>query len=240
MPVKPRSGNLDDRVPHQDPLAFGEWLHGRLVEKFGLETEAWAGERVRRCERQLQVKRAPRSRMTVEILWLGETTAFTAPGRYVYISRELLERAASDDPVAFILAHEMAHHDLGHLDLLGGRGSFLQRVPFGTDVALLIRAAEWFLISPEAESDADAYALDLCVRAGFDGRKCLEVFDILEAVALDHRAIDAVFGSGDQLDESVTGIRRWSMQAKRWGAERIRRYKPIRERKEDLLARLPA
>src|SRR5579862_7518712 len=105
----------------EDDLALGEWLHRELVAAYGVETEAWARERVRRVERQLQVKRAPAPRMQPEILWLPEATAFTAPGRYLYISRELLQRAASDDPVAFVLAHEMAHHDLGHLDAFRGR-----------------------------------------------------------------------------------------------------------------------
>src|SRR5207253_1663864 len=116
---------------------------------------------------------------------------------YIYVLRELLQRCASDDPVAFVLAHEMAHHDLGHLDPFAGRAAFLRRIPAGADVALLLRAAQWLLISPEAESAADAYAVDLCLRAGFDGRRCLELFDILEAAALDYRDIDIVFGPED-------------------------------------------
>lgn len=219
----------------EDDLALGEWLHTELMENFGVETEAWAIDRVRRVERQLQVYRAPRSRMTAEVLWLAEPNAFTAPGRYVYITRELLQRAASDDPIAFVLAHEMAHHDLGHLDLFRGPRSALRSIPAGAKIVLLLRAAEWLLIGPEAESAADKYALELCRRAGYDGRRCLEFFDILEAHGLDHRAIDAVFGSEESLANDVQAVRQWASRLQEWGRRRFAGYPPIRERKEALL-----
>ena len=165
----------------EDSLALGEWLHQELMTVFGLETEKWAIEKVRRVERQLQVYRAPRSRLTPEILWMAEPNAFTAPGKYIYITRELLQRAATDSPIAFILAHEMAHHDLGHLDPFRGKASLLRKIPASAKIALLLRAAEWLLIGPEAETDADAYAIDLCQRAGFDGEQCLAAFTILES-----------------------------------------------------------
>jgi hypothetical protein len=222
----------------EDDLAAGEWLHNRLREVFGLESEEWATQRVRRVERQLQVKRAPRARLTPEILWTSGANAFAAPGRYIYITRELLQRAATDDPVAFILAHEMAHHDLGHLDPLAGRRRLLQHIPAGANIALLIRAAEWLLIGPEAEADADSYAFSLCLKAGYDGRKCLEAFDILEAEALAFRDIDIVFGPEESLVDSVQGVRSWVARAKRWGWQRARHYLPIRDRKERLLSQL--
>lgn len=222
----------------EDHLALGEWLHAELMGTFGVETEAWAVERVRRVERQLQVYRAPRSRMTAEILWLAQPNAFTAPGRYVYITRELLQRAASDDAVAFVLAHEMGHHDLGHLYAFHERASLLRRIPAGAKISLLLYAAERLLIGPEAEADADRYALELCLRSGYDGRKCLAIFDILEAYALDHRALDAVFGSDEALANDVQAVRHWASRLKEWGRRRVHGYPPIRERKDALLTLL--
>jgi predicted Zn-dependent protease len=219
----------------EDSLALGEWLHTELVDNFGLETEAWAVATTRRVERQLQVYRAPRDRMVAEILWLAEPNAFTAPGRYLYITRELLQRAASDDPVAFVVAHEMAHHDLGHLDAFRGHASILRRIPAGARIALLVRAAEWLLIGPEAEADADRYAFQLCRKAGYDPLKCLELFDILESYALDHGALDTVFGSEESMADEVQAVRHWASRLKEWGFRRIHRYPSIRERKDSLL-----
>jgi predicted Zn-dependent protease len=231
MMTKERDPSFD----FEDDLALGEWLHKDLMGTFGVETEQWAIERVSRAERQLQVYRAPHSRMSAEILWMAEPTAFTAPGRYVYITRELLQRAASDDPVALVLAHEMAHHDLGHLDRFHGPTSLLRSIPAGAKIALLLRAAEWLLIQPEAEAAADAYAFKLCLRAGYDGHRCLEMFDTLEAYALDHGALDAVFGTDDSLANEVQAVRQWASRLKEWGRRRMHRYPPIRERKEALL-----
>lgn len=222
----------------EDGLAFGEWLHRALMEAVGVETEPWAREQVRRVERQLHVKRAPAARLTPEVLWLPEATAFTAPGRYVYLSRELQQRAACDDPVAFVLAHEMAHHDLGHLDFFGGRWAALRHAPAGVDVVLLMRAAEKLFMGPERESAADARALDLCLTAGYDGRRCLEAFEILEAYALDHHDLDMVFGPDEPLRDGAAGVRRWVEQAKVWGWQRLRGYPAIRERKSAVLERM--
>jgi hypothetical protein len=233
-----RSHEAESLLDFEDNLAFGEWLHGQLVTAFGVETEAWPIQQINRVERQLQVKRAPADRMKPEILWIATATAFTAPGRYIYISRELQQRAASDDPIAFILAHEMSHHDLGHLEVFGKRSAILGHLPRGLDISLLLRSVEWFFISPEAESAADAKALDLCLAAGYDGKKCLEVFDILEMYALDHRDIDMVFGPDSSMTEDAAGIKRWIGQAKTWGWQRMRRYLPIRDRKAALTQRL--
>ena len=63
----------------------------------------------------LNAARAPLAPMVAEVLWLSAPTAFTLPGSYIYITRRLIERCTSDAPVAFALAHEIAHHDLGHL-----------------------------------------------------------------------------------------------------------------------------
>ena len=41
---------------------LGDWLHGQLVEAYGLETEAWARERVERVAERLNVLRTPARR----------------------------------------------------------------------------------------------------------------------------------------------------------------------------------
>ena len=218
-----------------DDWTIGEWLHGELAGRFGLETERWATEKVVRVERQLQVKRAPRDRKQPVVLWMQEMNAFTTPGRYMYISRELLQRASSDDPVALVMAHEMAHHDLGHLDLFSGRLAALRTIPGGVGIAAGIWLAHRILVSPEQESEADAYAFDLCRRAGFDGHRCLELFDILEVQALDHGDIDVVFGQEERpvdAGRALSGLRSWTWR-------HLRGYPSIRDRKSALMERIP-
>src|SRR4051794_33940068 len=97
--------------------SFGEWLHQQIAEAAYFEQEAWAIDRVRRVESRLQAVRPQEEPLIVEIPWLELFTAFTGPGRYIYFSRRLYERCATDEHVAFVIAHEMAHHDLRHVDL---------------------------------------------------------------------------------------------------------------------------
>ena len=100
--------------------SFGEWLHRKMLEAVTFEDAPWAIDRVRRVEARLQTDRPESNRLKVEIPWLDEVTAFTAPGRYIYFSRRLYEVCATDEQVAFVVGHEMAHHDLGHVALFHG------------------------------------------------------------------------------------------------------------------------
>jgi len=52
----------------------------------------------------------------VVIPWLNEFTAFTTPGDYRFFSRKLFQECSKEAMAAFVIAHEISHHKLGHLD----------------------------------------------------------------------------------------------------------------------------
>ncbi len=227
---------------------LGEWLRTHLVAEYGNETEAWATERVERISRRLNEVRAacpvrgvcPRDLHT-EILWIGAMNAFTLPGSYLYLTRELLQQADSDEPFALVLAHEMAHHDLGHTRIL--RGPLAQvRHTSAFVIGAFLKTVGRQLIGPENESAADSYALDLCIAAGYNGRRCLELFDILEAYAVDHRDLDGVFGTDESLAakqrEDPNEWQRWLTQAHAWTWQRVRGYPSLRDRRATLITQL--
>lgn len=223
-----------------DEESLGEWLHGELIASYGLETEEWARERVERVTERLHVLRTAGRQLRSEILWMQTMSAFTAPGGYLYVTRELLQRAASDEPVAFIVAHEMAHHDLGHARIFHGWLSRLRHLPSRLVAAALLHGAGRWLMGPERELAADSYALDLCVASGYDGEKCLELFDILEAYTLDHRDLDMVYGPDAAFAPGDSRTVEWLAQARTWGWQHARGYPCIRERKALLQAHLEA
>lgn len=198
--------NADDRyrdmpmtIARDDDL--GDWMHGKLVEEYSEETEAWAVERVARVTDRLNAVRAAcpvpgacSYPLRTHILWVGQMNAFAAPGRWIYLTRELLQRCDGDEPVAFVLGHEMAHHDLGHVRLITPALSKLRSLPGNLFFISLLRLLDHGFMSAEREAAADAYALDLCLAAGYDGTRCLELLDIMEAHALNNRDLDIVFG----------------------------------------------
>ncbi|MCB9679275.1 MAG: M48 family metalloprotease [Alphaproteobacteria bacterium] len=113
-------------------------------------------ERVTALADRLNAHRSGRPKQAV-VLWTSGYSAVTKRGPWVYIARGLVD-ALSDDAVAFVLAHEMGHHDLRHLSptvMIAGLLGELQRM----------------------EYQADRYALDLARRAGFDPKGGLEALD---------------------------------------------------------------
>lgn len=83
----------------------------------------------------------------------------TANGRYVQVSPALMQFATSDDELAVIVAHELAHNILRHkkkLDAAGVSRGIL--AGFGKNRSRI----------RETELDADRWALYLMARAGYD------------------------------------------------------------------------
>lgn len=217
---------------------YGKWLHNKFMTTFAYESEAWAIDRVKRVMDRLQMVRTPLQCLLPEILWIDQMNAFILPGRYIYITRELLQMLASDDPAAFVFAHEIAHHDLGHLSLYRWRLEALRAIPGGIALAAAARFVDHVAFSPEHERAADNRALEMCLDAGYDGHLCLELFDVLQAHALDWGDVSMAYGPQTSQDSTLTGISGWISKAKDWNWQRMRGYPSIRERKEALLARL--
>lgn len=217
---------------------FGEWLHEQMHKDIHFEEEPWAVERVRQVENRLQEGRPPLKRLSVEIPWLEVVTAFTAPGRYIYLSRRLFERCSNEEHVAIVVAHEIAHHDLEHVNLFAGWSSKIIGLPGADLFAFAFHAFERVLYGPEKECDADKHGLDLCLAAGYNGQRCLELFDLLEQHALDMGDYDMVYGPDEESDDELADDASWKTKAQIWLWQRTRGYLPIRDRRQMLLNHL--
>lgn len=214
---------------------FGEWLHARLAENAHFEQRGFMPDRVRQAADRLQRSRRAEERYVAEVPWLDEFTAFTAPGRYIYFSRRLLERCPHEDSTAFVIAHEIAHHDLGHLSYF--RGPFARRAAgfqTGMLAILFFRSLQKRIYSPENELAADRRAIDLCIDAGYDPGKCLYLFHILELVALDYGDLGAVYGLDTESDQELSPDASRLTKARIWLYQRERGYLPIQDRQAEL------
>jgi predicted Zn-dependent protease len=164
-------------------------LRAAIEEAFVVERDGWAAERVGRVSEQLQ--RDAVDRFETIVIWIDEHTAFTAPGTTVYFSRRLLERLPDDDAAAFVIAHEIAHHRLGHVPQIPKR--FIARLPIRIVLALLDR----WIAGPQHETDADLVAIEMCIDAGYDVERCLHALEQLSIISLDYRDVDGVLGHED-------------------------------------------
>jgi Zn-dependent protease with chaperone function len=218
-------------MTHKDPrAAFSDWLHDELVRECENETESWARERIERVQTRLNDTRAGKQPLDTTILWIAAPLAFTLAGTHVYISRSLLERLPSDDAVAFILAHEAAHHDLGHLDLYGAWARWLPESTSTGYMAVLLGVLEHHRYGPERESAADDYAIDLLMKAGFNGQHAVQALAILEQLALDHGDLNGVYGPENLLDPTDPRQDSPAYHVQRWVWTHLHGYLPLHER----------
>jgi hypothetical protein len=210
---------------------FGEWLHKEIADNAFLEQHGFMPDRARQIASRLQASRPEAARFVVEVPWLKAITAFTAPGRYVYFGRRLLERCPTEDAAAFVVAHEIAHHDLGHLNLFNGPfARHAARLGPAALAVVFFRMLQKRIYSPEWELDADRRAIELCLGAGYDGQKCLYLFHVMQMIALDYGDLGMVYGPDPGSDQELSSEATLMTKARIWLYQRQRGYLPIQDR----------
>ncbi|MEO7094125.1 MAG: M48 family metalloprotease [Polyangiales bacterium] len=152
-----------------------------------VEREGWAVERARRVTDQLQGKIPEHERFETIVILSTEPNAYTAPGRTICISRRLLEYLLDDAAAAFVIAHELAHHHLGHI-----AGPFRGRSLFDEPIA-----------NHEHELHADLHAIELCIAAGYDPDRCITALQMLDAVVLHAGDLEGSLGAERDADGEI-------------------------------------
>jgi hypothetical protein len=211
-------------------VSVGEWLYRELMVEVVFEGEAWSVDRITRIVGRLDAQRPGKRPLQVVVPWLFRDFAFTAPGPYIFFCRGLYQLCGEDETTAFVIAHEMAHHDLGHLDLVPHWMGRLARRWGGETAALVVGAVERRLYGPERECDADAYALRLCMKAGYDPERCLDLFRILEQRFLDLGDVKGVYGPDVESDKELEPDAPFLTKARMWAFQRTRGYLPLQDR----------
>ena len=133
--------------------------------------------------------------------------AYAAPGR-IMITRAMLEMCRTDDELAVILGHELAHQAKGHLVRREGQRPLstlladIMALPFrliwsgsdwyygvGEDIRRLVSGASISVFSRQDEREADAYGLWYAYQAGYDVEQGVLIWERLAAVV--HRDVFA-------------------------------------------------
>jgi Zn-dependent protease with chaperone function len=184
-PLDTRSSVITIYKVKDDPL------RDAIEEAFVVERGGWAGERVQRVTERLQRDVPEAQRLETLVLWMDDHNAFTTQGRTIYISRRLLERLPDDDAAAFVIAHELAHHRLGHVPALPASWLGIARL-------LLVRLETAWVATPARETDADLLAIEMCIDAGYDPERCIVALQHLVNVSLDYGDVDGVLGPEEQ------------------------------------------
>lgn len=225
----------------KEERSIGEWIYQRLSDNIVVEEQGWAFDLVQRVAQRLNRVRKNSEPLEPIVLWIPQVTAFIVPGRYLYISRELLQRLLYEDAVALVIAHEMAHFDLNHISLFSSTFSVFEHFPGSNIVVLLLLSARNLWASSKRELIADDYALELCLSAGYDSYRCLELFDVLTTHHLDFGDLIGVFGSKEK-EESLAfpsnPVNQWVGKIRQSLKEKNQSHPNLYTRRQRLLERL--
>lgn len=98
-------------VSEQQEIAMGAQAHQQVIEEFGIYDERpELTEMVQRIGRQVAATSdRPEIQWTFTILDSSMVNAMAIPGGYVYVTRGILNHMNSEDELASVIAHEVAH-----------------------------------------------------------------------------------------------------------------------------------
>ncbi|HEX8254348.1 MAG TPA: M48 family metalloprotease [Thermoanaerobaculia bacterium] len=103
-------------VPESQEIAIGQQSHPEIIKQFGIYNEKPELNRlVERVGRELAAKsERPNLPWQFTVLDTPMVNAMAVPGGYIYITRGMLERINSEDELAGVLGHEIAHVTARH------------------------------------------------------------------------------------------------------------------------------
>ncbi len=187
------------RLSEEDEIAIGEEVAAEVEATYGLYHDADAEERIRRIGATI-VPHCDRAHLTYHfaVLDTEEINAFAVPGGFIYVTRGMLDYVASDDELAGVIGHEIAHVARRHsaqkieaITLAIAAGKYLaQRNPdlskiyeresaqIAGQVTAVLLAQGW---SRKQEFAADAYGARYMSGANYRARAIIELFSRLDS-----------------------------------------------------------
>jgi len=171
-------------------VAIGRKLAARVKEELTLMADEPVQERVRDIGAKLAAV-CDRQELVYEFTAVEdkELNAFSLPGGYVFINEGLIKAVKSDDELAAVLAHEIAHITARHAVKRYETNLGVQLIQLATLAAARSSAAGGLGVAMQAarlayarqdELDADRLAVRYLKAAGFNPAAALTVLERLE------------------------------------------------------------
>lgn len=190
----------EDQAQASSAQAYTQTL-SEAQKKGKLSTDAALNNRVRRITDRLiaEAKRMyPPSRdwqWSVAVIDDPSLNAWCMPGGKMAIYTGIVHKLKlTDDEIAQIMGHEIAHALLGHGRERMSRaiamqsGMQLGSIVAGRDLSILAPVADIALTLPHSrasESEADRYGVELAARSGFDPRAAVRLWEKMAAASGD-------------------------------------------------------
>lgn len=167
-----------------DEVIIGDSLHQQMTHDNVLDQkynkQAYLDRIVARLAANTQRKGIP---YRIHVIDDSKTfNAFSVAGGHLYITKKMIDNTTSEDELAFIIGHEIAHVDQRHgirkvQQSLIGQSLFGQYGTVAANVSLLL--TQPFGQIDEYQADREGAAL--VDRSGYDARKSLRFFKMMAA-----------------------------------------------------------
>jgi predicted Zn-dependent protease len=213
----------------QQEIAIGRETNAQIRKEVPELRDAAVRAYVQGIVRRLVgVAPGPKYPYSVAIANYREINAFALPGGPVWINRGVLHAAARESQVAGVLAHEIAHIAQRHaadqltkgvatnfgLGVLGALLGNSGGAAAAQTAAGVLANSMFMKFSRDDEREADRVGLQMLVRAGWDGRGVIELFEVLRREGRRNpRLVETFFSShpapGDRIAALQSQVRQW-------------------------------
>ena len=165
-------------------VSIGEAVSARMEQQYDVVTDVDVNERARRVLDRIAAV-CDRKDITyfIKVFDKDIMNAVSLPGGYVYIFKGLLDKLETDDQIAGVIAHEVAHitarhavkriqNAYGAMILQGLATQSSAKVAQGVNFALISLFSEY---SQQDEFEADRLGVKYLKKAGYDPNAMVEV-----------------------------------------------------------------
>jgi len=216
----------DGGKPSAAEAEMGKQAAEQIEKEFKVADDPVALERINRIIARVEpYTQRPAIEYQAKVLAEGGINAFSLPGGYIYITKPLLSAVESDDELAAVIAHEMAHVSLGHgMDLARREAKINNKAALAIlaavlagknvdpgDVVLLAGLVRNGLLSgysQEAELQADANGVVYLEKAGYHAVAMLTVVEGLAQMEMEHPHEVVIFRTHPYPDARARATRR--------------------------------
>jgi len=184
----------------QDEIEMGAAIDKKLQAEQKVED---APEKIKKMgEKVAAASDRPNIRYTFRIIESEDINAFALPGGFIYLHTGLLEKADSDDEIASIIGHEIAHvaardgvnrlqksllYSIPSQILLSNRSKAIQQA---VDTAFSLAMLKY---SRDEELRADTFGVKYAHGAGYDPGGMLTFFEKLQEMEEENPSIQITF-----------------------------------------------
>ncbi len=194
--ILPRMANtLAELIPVDREIAFGKSVTAQMETALGASklwdlhcSNAEGNAALERLVARLTKGQALQYRPEVQVLNHKMVNAFAAPGGQIVMMRGLIDNATGPETVAAVLAHEIGHVERRDatrhaLRAAGSAGLLSMAMGDFTGGAIAVFLGERLLqasYTREAETEADAFALEMLNASGVDSTGMADFFDQMQ------------------------------------------------------------